>query len=349
MQRKETKQGVVDTREEDAIKVKATDSLIWIAAVGDIMYGTNFPDKRAIAPDSLDLFQHVRPYLEGADVIFGNLEGVIADDTLLQPRDCQIPEHCYRFRMPIRHAQQLKVAGFNLVSIANNHANDFKTVGRLSTQRVLDSLSLPYAGSTEKPYTIIESNSGVKIGFVAFSPNTGSIHLLRKELVLETINAVRPLCDVLIVSAHMGGEGLGFLNLTREEESYVGEKRGNPYTFSRMVIDAGADLVLGHGPHVPRALDVYKGKLIAYSLGNFMTYSRVSVANEMGYAPLLRVAVHQRTGKFERAQLVSFIQGYRRPVRMDDQERALDLMKRLTTEDIGGDVLRWENNWLFPN
>lgn len=348
MQREETKQAAVDTKDGAVNSAEETDSLVWITAVGDIMYGTNYPDNSTVAPDSMRLFQYVKPYFQGADIVFGNLEGVIADDTLLQPRDCQIPEHCYRFRMPIRHAKHLKEAGFNLLSIANNHANDFKSAGRLSTQKVLDSLNLSYAGSTEKPYTIIESNSGVKIGLVAFSPNTGSIHLLRKELVLETISEVRPLCDVLIVSAHMGGEGFSFLNLSKEEEMYVGEKRGNPYAFSRMVIDAGADLVLGHGPHVPRALDVYKGKLIAYSLGNFMTYSRVSVANEMGYAPLLRIAVHQRTGKFERAQLVSFIQGYRRPVRLDDQNRALALMKRLTAEDIGDDVLKWENNWLFP-
>ncbi len=319
-----------------------SDSLIWIAAVGDIMYGTNFPDNSSVAPDSLELFASVRAYFNQMDVVFGNLEGVIADDTSLVARDCQVPEHCYRFRMPIRHAKQLKVAGFNLLSIANNHANDFKTIGRLSTLRVLDSLSLPFAGSTERPYTIIETNSGVKIGLVAFSPNTGSIHLLRKELVLETMAAVRPLCDVLIVSAHMGGEGLGFLNLSKEEEMYVGEKRGNPYVFSRMVIDAGADVVIGHGPHVPRALDVYKGKLIAYSLGNFMTYSRVSVANEMGYAPLLRIAVHARTGAFVRGEVVSFIQGYRRPVRLDMEDKAFHLMKRLTEEDFGNSIFKWE-------
>ena len=70
-------------------------------------------------------------------------------------------------------------------------------------------------------------------------------------------------------------------------EVFFGEARGNPILFNRRMVDAGADLVLGHGPHVPRAMEVYRGKLIAYSLGNFIGYHTLGTQGELGYSLIL--------------------------------------------------------------
>ncbi len=320
------------------------NDLVYIVAVGDIMYGTSFPNFSTVANDSVDLFRAVRPFTKGHELVFGNLEGVILDDTLSPPRDCQIPEQCYRFRMPVKHAGQLSNAGFTILSTANNHSNDFKEVGRLSTQHVLDRLQIGHAGMVERPFLIYKTKEGLRVGLVAASPNTGSVHLLRENVLLERIKETRRQCDILIVSAHMGGEGDDFLHITKEEESYLSEKRGNPYVFARKVIDAGADLVLGHGPHVPRAVDLYKGKFIIYSMGNFMTYSRVSVKGNMGLAPLYKIGIHKKTGAFVEAELISFIQGYRKPILLDKEDRAFRLVKHLTQIDFPDNGLSFEGN-----
>ncbi len=94
-------------------------------------------------------------------------------------------------------------------------------------------------------------------------------------------------CDIVIVSFHGGGEGTGFEHVPFKIESYNNEKRGDVHAFAHNAIDAGADLILGNGPHVCRAMELYKNRLIAYSLGNFCTYRSVSVEGIGGLAPLL--------------------------------------------------------------
>ena len=155
-----------------------------VIGVGDIMLGTNFPEKKYLPPDSIDLLANVREVLQDADITFGNYEGVFLN-TGGTPKDCEDTTKCYLFRTPVSKAQLLKEAGFNLISTANNHSGDFGEAGRKSTARILDSLSIYHAGYIDHPYTVFNQGKYV-FGFAAFAPNIGVANLLDHQKVLES-------------------------------------------------------------------------------------------------------------------------------------------------------------------
>lgn len=147
---------------------------VTIAAVGDIMGGTNFPDRSYLpGGNGAYLWDEVRPILNQADITFGNLEGTILNEGGEQ-KECNNPKLCYLFRSPEYLAQNFVASGFDLMSVANNHANDFGVTGRKNTQRVLDSLDIAHAGSVDQPFTITKIGH-LKIGFCAFAPNRLSL------------------------------------------------------------------------------------------------------------------------------------------------------------------------------
>lgn len=140
-------------------------------------------------------------------------------------------------------------------------------------------------------------------------------------------------CNIVIVTFHGGGEGTSFQNVKDRQEYYLNENRGNVYRFSRDVIDAGADLVIGHGPHVTRSLDYYKGKLIAYSLGNFCTYGKFGLGGEFGIAPILQVKLTS-SGEFVSGNIVPIKQINRGFPVPDDKKRAIKTLQRLLKQDF---------------
>jgi hypothetical protein len=113
---------------------------------------------------------------------------------------------------------------------------------------------------------------------------------------LETAKALveeaRTNANLVIISMQAGAEGTGAMHVKNQTEYFYGEDRGNSMKFARTMIDAGADLVIGHGSHVPRAMEIYKGKLIAYSLGNFLGYRTLSTEAETGYSMILEVKMN---------------------------------------------------------
>lgn len=300
--------------------------------VGDIMLGTNFPDPSYLPPDSgRQLLAGVRPYLQQADLTFGNLEGVLLDSAGTQ-KHCNNPDLCYLFRMPEYLAQQLKEAGFDLMSTANNHAGDFGDEGRLNTMRTLDSLGIQHAGLLQKPFVLF-THGGVRWGLAAFSPNTGTQSINDHEAARKIVAGLDSLADIVIVSFHGGAEGNKHQHVTRETEEFYGENRGNVYAFSHTLVDAGADIVFGHGPHVTRAVEVYNDRFIAYSLGNFATYARFNLRKENGLAPIMKVYTGPQ-GQFYKAEAIPVIQiGAGIPV-IDEQKRVIKILQNLTSEDF---------------
>ena len=320
-----------------------------IVAVGDIMLGTSYPDSTFLpAFPAEQLFKPLQPYLRGADICFGNLEGVLTDD-LSEVKECYTEGRCYYFAMPTSYAQSLKTAGFNVLSLANNHMNDFGYIGRRSTRRSLRKAGIHFAGLLEAPLDTFRI-AGVKYGFCAFSPNAGMTSVKDLKKAKRLVHRLDSMCDVVMVSFHAGGEGVDVQNVTREKEFYIGEDRGNVYEFAHGMIDAGADVLLGHGPHVTRAVEVYNKRFIAYSLGNFCTYSRVSVAGRCGQAPLLHLYVN-RSGEFLRAQVIPVLQRkYKAPV-VDVSKRALAQLQNLTRNDfpeMEGVINIDDNGWILP-
>jgi len=319
-----------------AATIWAADTLTF-AAVGDIMMGLNYPVATPVLPpqDGALMFESVAGALRGADITVGNLEGVMLDSGGTVKR-CGNPNVCYAFRMPERYVKHLVDAGFDLMSVANNHSGDFGDAGRKGTVRVLTDAGLGFAGFEGTAETYILERDGVRYGFAAFAPNIGTVSIHDTQRAKEIISDLRKRSDIVIVSMHIGAEGPKHTRVTRKAETFVGENRGNPYEFARLAIDNGADMVFGHGPHVPRAVDLYKGKFIAYSLGNFATNTSVNISGISGYAPIVKIRT-DKSGNFIDGEIISAIQegenGARRPV-SDPSGACIKEMKKLTEADI---------------
>ena len=219
-----------------------------------------------------------------------------------------------------------------MLSIANNHITDFGDNGCKSTMNTLDSIGIHYAGLDVCPFSIFKKDS-VTYGFCAFAPNAHTGPLLQTRHVQALIRSLKQQCDVVIVSFHGGAEGAAYEHVPFKMESFLGAKRGNVHAFAHAAIDAGADLVLGNGPHVSRAIEQYKGRLIAYSLGNFCTYKSVSVAGVCGLAPMLKIKL-SRKGEFISGNIISFQQNHQDGLTRDTLNRALKRIRLLTAKDF---------------
>ena len=314
----------------------STESLnhnqIKVIAVGDIMLGSNYPSRSSLPPnDGADMLTAALPYFQGADILFGNLEGVLLTGSGT-PKAGTGSGKVYSFKSPDHYVTHLKNAGFNLLNLANNHSNDFGAKGRNNTMRLLDEAGIHYAGLLECPTKVFEVN-GLKVGFCGFAPNRATLKLNDYEQVRQTIRNLKQEADIVIVSFHGGAEGTSRQHVTKKTEYFYGENRGNPYNFARVAIDAGADLILGHGPHVPRAVDLYKDRLIVYSLGNFATYKLFALGGSLGLAPIFSINLAS-DGTFIDAQIISMIQrGKGGPV-PDENNAALKKIIRLTKADF---------------
>jgi hypothetical protein len=312
-----------------APKVKDT---ITISAVGDMMLGSAYPDKNKLPPDSAkESFDAAKDYFKGSDIVFGNLEGTLLDNgnPATYKKNLKV---AYLFRMPTCYGHVFKDAGFNLVSVANNHITDFGEKGYLSTTSALDKYGIHYAGLETCP-TVIFEKDGIKYGFCSFAPNAHTVPLLLTNNAKKIIHELKSQCDIVIVSFHGGAEGAKYEHVPFKMESFMGTKRGNVYAFTHAAVDAGADIVLGNGPHVSRALEKYKGRLIAYSLGNFCTYKSVSVAGVCGLAPLLKVKLNKK-GEFLSGNIISFKQNHQTGLTADSLNSAAKRIGMLTRKDF---------------
>ena len=315
-----------------------------IAATGDIMLGTDFPEHRLANDDSAGYLAAATPLLQAADIAFGNLEGVLMSGG--EPaKKCSNPKACYLFRSPPHYARHLREAGFDVMSLANNHARDFGEAGRDASMAALDNAGILHSG---REGSVASWQQGaLRIAMIAFSPTKGSWPLLSIGIAELAVAELATNHDIVLVSFHGGAEGseaaerLGFTM-----EYAYGEPRGNVVDFARRVIDAGAELVIGHGPHVPRAMELYKQRLIAYSLGNFATYYGISVSGAKGYAPILLVQL-DGTGRFTGGKLHAYRQIRPNGPAADRHDHALNMIRDLTALDFPDGELLIDNDGLL--
>jgi len=301
-----------------------------ITAVGDIMLGTDYPDYRLAPNDGKDLLSGVAQILAQADITFGNLEGTFGTAGIAEKK-CPDLRRCYVFRMPPRYAQYLVDSGFDVMSLANNHARDFGDSGRLLTMQVLDNYGIKHSGLMGD---IAEWElKGLSIALIAFAPFRGAHDFLDLDYVHEAISALASQKDIVLVSFHAGAEGESFTHIPFETEYFHGENRGDVVLFAHTAVEAGADVVIGHGPHVPRALELYQDKLIAYSLGNFCTTLGINVAGRNGLAPILSVTINEQ-GDFLSGHIDSARQIRPAGPVLDKTHQAARLIKALTEHDF---------------
>lgn len=310
---------------------------ITFAAVGDIMLGNAYayPDaSQALLPpdDGATLLAEFLPVLQAADVAFGNLEGPLTDEGTT--KKCRWPPTgvCYAFRVPERYGEHLARAGFDVLSLANNHVNDFGEIGPTRTRAVLDRLGIKYSGAVGE-VALLEVR-GTKIALVAFSVSAGTNDLRDVEGAAGLVADLRARADLVVVSFHGGAEGAKYQRVPFGEELFLSESRGDLRRFAHAVVDAGAGLVLGHGPHVVRGLELYRGKLIAYSLGNFATYGGFNLNGPNGLTLVLEVQVAP-DGTFLAGKVHPGRQVKPGGPRADPAGEVIQVLRQLSVEDFG--------------
>ena len=263
---------------------------ITLSFVGDVMTGSDYPDRSYLpSNEGKDIFKSVESYFKNSDINFANLEGAIANTNT---QSSKRSKNSYSFRMPPYMANRIAEAGFNIVAVANNHSRDFGDKGYKQTQEYLKNAGIKIVGNILNTASFIEVKNK-KIGFLAFyyfSYANNSIQdiVSAKALVEKT----KKECDFLVVSFHGGAEGRNMFRVPKETEIFYGENRGDVYKFARAVSDSGADLIIGHGPHVLRAMEIYNDSFIAYSLGNFVGYKQFSLAGNNGISAILQITLN---------------------------------------------------------
>jgi poly-gamma-glutamate capsule biosynthesis protein CapA/YwtB (metallophosphatase superfamily) len=322
--------------------ISASHSLT-IVAVGDIMMGTIYPVDILPPEDGKEMFQRVREEFQSGDIVFGNLEGSLFDEG--KPMKCKAPlrGNCFEFVMPTRYASHLRGAGFSVLNIANNHILDVGLEGAESTIATLRGAGIQATGGETIAYL---NKKGTKIAIPGFSYKASryAYSILDLTESKETVARLKKSHDLVIVSFHGGAEGRHALHIPNRDEIFLEENRGNVVRFAHAVIDAGADMVIGHGPHVLRAMEVYKGKLIAYSLGNFLTYALFNLKGPNCLSVILKARLDATTGNFLDGRLV--------PVRLvnegipeiDPDGDSIKLIKDLTAADIKPHSIIIEDN-----
>ena len=317
-------------REKPVTDKPATGGTITLSATGDIMMSK--APVRMPPRDGAGFFDAVRADLK-SDLVMGNLEQPLTDDTGTTKCGPTSGPNCFAYRSPPSYARHLVEGGFDLVNTANNHAKDFGVAGYRNTRAALDAAGVRYTGAQDE-ITVVTVN-GIKVAVVGFSPYAGANNMLDLDHTRQVIGQAAARADLVVVQVHMGAEGPTMQHVKPGNETFYGENRGDPITFSHTAIDAGADLVVGHSPHVLRAMEFYRGRLIAYSLGNFAgggnTLSNLGV---LKYGGILRVTL-AADGSYQGGSFRStYLNGMGLPIRDTATERGRALVAELTAADF---------------
>lgn len=306
---------------------------VGLAFAGDVMLGSEYPEGFMPPDEGRNLLSEVAAAFPANYIGFVNLEGVVSDRKL-EPRDCGSSNRCFRFRMPTRLLQHLKSAGVSIVSTANNHIYDFGQEGVDDTATALKQAGMVGVGALANPTQIMVAADGTKVGYLAVAPHGGAAPMLDMTFVRDVLASLRKQADLVVVSMHAGAEGAQATRVSGETEMYLGANRGNVQAFAREVIDLGADMVVGHGPHVLRGLECYRGKLIAYSLGNFVTFGLFNLSPPLNLGGVLQVNL---TPKGVDGQFIGFEQSHRStglgPKRSEAPEKLLQSLSRENFKD----------------
>jgi poly-gamma-glutamate capsule biosynthesis protein CapA/YwtB (metallophosphatase superfamily) len=279
-------------------------------------------------------FRSVQRDLRG-DVVLGNLEGTLTERGSAK---CGAGStDCYAFRAPPAYARLLRQAGFTVMNVANNHAMDYGTVGQDDTIAAVRRAGMLTTG---RPGEIAYAKAGgARVAVLGFAPYPWAQSLLDLPAAQELVRKADEWADIVVVTMHAGAEGAEHRHVQPGTERFLGENRGNVVAFAHAVVRAGADLVVGSGPHVLRGMEWYRGRLVAYSLGNFVGYGTLNTSGVSGVTGVLRLTLH-RDGTWKAGELVPVTiagDGIPRP---DRQATAAKLVRELSREDFGKRAMR---------
>jgi hypothetical protein len=312
---------------------------ITLSGVGDVIMGTQ---PGSLPPNGgAGFFDSVRGDL-AADVAMGNLETPLTADTGRAKCPAPTPTPgsssptktpgCFQFYLPPAYADHLRDGGFKVMNLANNHTNDMGTAGLANTRLALDAAGVQHTGAPNQ-ITLVEVK-GVKVAVLGFSVYSWGQNLNNIPAAVNLVRRAAEQADLVVIQMQGGAEGTDKTHVTPGKETYAGEDRGDLVAFSHAVIDAGADVVFGHGPHVMRGMEFYKGRLIAYSLGNFCGYAVLASSGISGVGGVLKVSLN-KDGTWASGKLVPTMMVNRGLPAPDPQKRALAMVDGLSKEDFG--------------
>lgn len=199
--------------------------------------------------------------------------------------------------------------------------------------KTLRDAGLAHAGLKDKCEIAYVERNGVKYGVAQVGHGMNNVDVNNIEEVKRVVSEMRKNADIVILSFHGGAEGSAHTHVPGKLEYYVGEQRGDVKAMAHAAIDAGADVVFGHGPHVVRAAELYKDHIIFYSLGNFCTPYRMGIAGLTGQAPVAVVELGM-DGKFKSGKIHSFIQQRGLGPRKDAGNSAAKQIRTLSLQDF---------------
>jgi len=317
-------------------KLPQASEEVSLVAVGDISYSRGVERIVKKQNDINYPFLKIHDYLKSADLVFGNLETPITQGS-------EIPDFEMIFRSNPGTEQALKQAGFSILSLANNHTPNFGEKGLKDTFNFIENAGIKYVGAgqngQEAYQPVYIEKKGIKFAFLAYndadvvpayyeaSANRAGTAFMRIDKMTEAVNEAKQKADFVIISMHAGIE-------------YAGKPNNSQANFAHAAIDAGADLVIGHHPHVLQTLEKYKGKYIFYSLGNFVFDQPQSKETKEDLA----IKIYFAKNGINKISLLPIIMENLAQPRMASKNEADKILQRLNFSPASQDVYSWDNS-----
>ena len=317
-------------------KLPQASEEVSLVAVGDISYSRGVERIVKKQNDINYPFLKIWDYLKSADLVFGNLETPITQGP-------EIPDFEMIFRSNPGTEQALKQAGFSIFSLANNHTPNFGEKGLKDTFNFLESAGIKYVGAgqneQEAYQPVYVEKRGIKFAFLAYndtnvvpayyeaSANRLGTAFMRIDKMTEAVKEAKQKADFVIVSMHAGIE-------------YDGKPNNSQINFAHVAIDVGADLVIGHHPHVVQTLEKYKGKYIFYSLGNFVFDQPQSQETKEGLA----IKIYFANNEINKISLLPVVMENLAQPRMANKNEVDKILRRLNFPIASQDVYLWDDH-----
>jgi Bacterial capsule synthesis protein PGA_cap len=308
--------------------------LVTIAWVGDMTLSSSAGLPRL---DDGGPLRAVRHHLVSSDLTLGNLEGTLGSGG--RSKCDEESEDCFAFQAPARYASMFADAGFDVLNIANNHAADYGPRGTARTLAALYRAGIGHAGSPG--HVELRTVRGLTVALLGFAPYPWAASLRDVPAAAALVRRADRRADVVVVMMHAGAEGADRIHTPIGAERAFGENRGDTRRFAHAVVDAGADLVVGSGPHVVRGVESYRGRPIAYSLGNFLGFNTFDRSGVLSLSGILRVQL-DGTGVTRGARWISVrLVGAGTP-EPDPTNESAKLVSRVSREDFGRRAMTFE-------
>ncbi len=284
------------------------------------------------------MLANVAPVFRAADVGWVNLEEALSNGSTSKCSG-STPGTCYAFGAPMRYALALPASGIRIVNLANNHADDYGAAGQASTLAALRTAHVAWDG---KPGQIeVMRMHGIRIAFLGFAPYKWAARLDRIPAAVALVKRAATEADLVVVAIHAGAEGSTAMHVPAGTEFFLGENRGASRAFAHAVIDAGADLVVGSGPHVIRGVQWYHDRLIAYSLGNLAGWRTFGMGGTLSESAIITVAL-RGDGTVTSGKWTSLLLQPPGIPSLDSTGTSLRLVQQLSREDFGAAGARFD-------